>query len=122
MKLGTQAEARVVDDRMRLLYVAEKDVGLWRFAADTAVPTSSTPIAQVNRKTLMADTEGLALAPACRPGGYLVVSSQGDDAYTLYRLPGVIDVGCFCIREGVLTASDTDGIELALGDFGFAYS
>ncbi|RZM35252.1 MAG: phytase, partial [Sphingomonas sp.] len=89
MKLASQAEGCVVDDRTGLLYVAEEDVGLWRFDADPAAPATATPIAQVDGKTLVADAEGLALAPSGSRGGYLVVSSQGDNAYTLYRLPGV---------------------------------
>jgi myo-inositol-hexaphosphate 3-phosphohydrolase len=122
MKLGTQAEGCVVDDRTGLLYVAEEDVGLWRFAADPAAPTTATAIAQVDGRTLVADAEGLALAPRGRTGGYLVVSSQGDNAYTLYRLPGVTYAGRFRIGGGAIDGtSDTDGIELALGDFGPDY-
>ncbi len=118
MKLGTQAEGCVVDDRTGTLYVAEEDVGLWRFAAD---PTA-TPIARVDGKMLVADAEGLALAPKGARGGYLVVSSQGDNAYTVYRLPGVTYAGRFRIGGGAIDGtSDTDGIELALGDFGPAY-
>ena len=86
MKLGTQAEGCVVDDRTGTLYVAEEDVGLWRFAADPAAPTTASPIAKVDGRTLVADAEGLALAPKGKTGGYLIVSSQGDNAYTLYRL------------------------------------
>ena len=119
MKLGTQSEGCVVDDRTGQLYVAEEDVGLWRFDADPAAPTTATSIAKVDGTTLVADAEGLALAPAGRTGGYLVVSSQGDNAYTLYRLPGVTYAGRFRIGGGAIDGtSDTDGIELMLGDFG----
>ncbi len=122
MKLGTQAEGCVVDDRTGTLYVAEEDVGLWRFAADPAAPATATPIARVDGKTLVADAEGLALAPKGRTGGYLIVSSQGDSAYTVYRLPAVTYAGRFRIGGGAIDGtSDTDGIELALGDFGPAY-
>ncbi|MBP2514863.1 phytase [Sphingomonas sp. PvP018] len=122
MKLASQAEGCVVDDRTGLLYVAEEDVGLWRFNADPAAPATATPIAQVDGKTLVADAEGLALAPSGRRGGYLVVSSQGDNAYTLYRLPGVTYAGRFRIGGGAIDGtSDTDGIDLMLGDFGPAY-
>jgi myo-inositol-hexaphosphate 3-phosphohydrolase len=122
MKLGTQAEGCVVDDRTGQLYVAEEDVGLWRFAADPAAPSTATPIARVDGKTLVADAEGLALAPKGARGGYLIVSSQGDSAYTVYRLPAVTYAGRFRIGGGAIDGtSDTDGIELALGDFGPAY-
>jgi 3-phytase len=36
---------------------------------------------------LVANAESLALTPAGRIGGCLVASRQGDNAYTLYRLP-----------------------------------
>lgn len=126
MKLGTQSEGCVVDDRTGQLYVAEEDVGLWRFDADPSAPGTATPIAKVDGKTLVADAEGLALAPAGRSGGYLVVSSQGDNAYTLYRLPSATYAGRFRIGasegEGAIDGtSDTDGIDLMLGDFGPAY-
>ena len=122
MKLGTQSEGCVVDDRTGQLYVAEEDVGLWRFDADPSAPVTATAIAKVDGKTLVADAEGLALAPSGRSGGYLVVSSQGDNAYTLYRLPGVTYAGRFRIGSGAIDGtSDTDGIDLLLGDFGPAY-
>ncbi|MGE7204794.1 phytase [Sphingomonas sp. NPDC019816] len=122
MKLGTQAEGCVVDDRTGTLYVAEEDVGLWRFAADPAAPTTATPIARVDGRTLVADAEGLALAPRGARGGYLVASSQGDNAYTLYRLPDMTYAGRFRIGGGQIDGtSETDGIELALGDFGPDY-
>ncbi|MDJ0278714.1 phytase [Sphingomonas sp. 2R-10] len=119
MKVGTQAEGCVVDDRTGTLYVAEEDVGLWRFAADPAAPVDGTAIAKVDGTTLVADAEGLALAPRGRTGGYLVVSSQGDNAYTLYRLPAVTYAGRFRIGGGAIDGtSETDGIELIPGNFG----
>ncbi len=122
MKLGTQSEGCVVDDRTGQLYVAEEDVGLWRFDADPSAPVTAIPIAKVDGKTLVADAEGLALAPSGRNGGYLVASSQGDNAYTLYRLPGVTYAGRFRIGGGAIDGtSDTDGIDLMLGNFGPAY-
>ncbi|WP_230769281.1 phytase [Sphingomonas sp. Leaf4] len=119
MKLGSQSEGCVVDDRTATLYVAEEDVGLWRFDADPAAPTTATPVAKVDGTTLVADAEGLAIAPEGRRGGYLVVSSQGDNAYSLYRLPDLSYAGRFRIGGGTIDGtSDTDGIELIAGNFG----
>ena len=85
-------------------------------------PTTATPIARVDGRTLVADAEGLALAPKGKTGGYLVVSSQGDNAYTLYRLADMTYAGRFRIGGGAIDGtSETDGIELALGDFGPDY-
>ncbi len=65
------------------------------------------------------DAEGVALAPAGTDGGYVIVSSQGDNAYAVYRLPEASYVGRFRIGDGVIDGvQETDGIELMLGDFG----
>jgi 3-phytase len=120
MKLATQAEGCIVDDRTGILYVAEEDAGIWRFDADPKGSIKPVAIAKVDGKTLVADAEGLALAPAGSAGGYLIASSQGDNAYVLYRLPEVTFAGRFRIADGAAIDGtyETDGIELALGDFG----
>jgi myo-inositol-hexaphosphate 3-phosphohydrolase len=122
MKLATQSEGCVADDRTGVLYVAEEDTGVWTFAADPAGDTTAKSFAKVDKKILFDDAEGLALAPAGDTGGYLVVSSQGDNAYSLYRLADASFAGRFAIKGGAIDGtSETDGIELLLGDFGPDY-
>ncbi|MFD1950217.1 phytase [Sphingomonas arantia] len=122
MKLGTQSEGCVVDDRTGRLYVSEEDVGLWAFDAEPTAPVTPQPIGRVDGATLFADAEGMALAPRGRKGGYLVVSSQGDNGYALYRLPDMRFAGRFRIGDGrVDGTSETDGIDLVTGDFGPDY-
>jgi 3-phytase len=119
MKLGTQSEGCVVDDRTGILYVAEEDVGLWKFDAAPDAPVAAMPLAKADGKEIVMDAEGLALAPAGGDGGYLIASSQGDNAYAVYRLPEARYVGRFRISEGPVDGvQETDGIELMLGDFG----
>lgn len=120
MKLGTQSEGCVVDDRTGKLYVAEEDVGLWRFDAGS---TSPVMIGAADGKAIVADAEGVALAAIGETGGYVVVSSQGDNAYTVYSLPDERYVGRFRVVDGATIggSEETDGIELMLGDFGPAY-
>jgi 3-phytase len=119
MKLGTQSEGCVVDDRTGILYVAEEDVGLWKFDADPTGATAATAITKADGTELVIDVEGLALAPNGMDGGYLVVSSQGDNAYALYRLPDLGYVGRFRVSGGGIDGTqETDGIEVMLGDFG----
>lgn len=62
MKLATQSEGCVVDPRTQRLYVAEEDVGIWRFDARRDGATTAIPVAKVDGRTLVADVEGLALA------------------------------------------------------------
>lgn len=122
MKLGTQSEGCVVDDRTGLLYVAEEDVGLWRFDARPNASTKPKALGRADGKQLVADAEGLAIAPSGKSGGYLLASSQGDYAYTLYALRDGRYLGRFRIAAGAVDAvQETDGLELALGDFGSDY-
>lgn len=119
LKLGTQSEGCVVDDRTGTLYVAEEDVGLWSFdAAPDGAPTP-TAIAKADGNQIVMDAEGVALAPSGIDGGYVLVSSQGDNAYAVYKLPEAQYVGRFRIDTGIIDGvQETDGIELMRGDFG----
>lgn len=123
MKLATQSEGCVADERTHRLYVAEEDVGLWRFDARPDGPTAPTPIDRADGVQIVADTEGVTLAPeGDGNGGYLIVSSQGDHAYAVYRLADDAFVGRFRIAPGQFGATEeTDGIDFAPGDFGPTY-
>jgi 3-phytase len=117
MKLGTQSEGCAVDPGSARLYVAEEDVGLWRFDARAGGAVAPVKVAAADGKAIVADAEGVAIAD-----GYVVVSSQGDNAYAVYRLSDEAYVGRFRIAAGTFGATEeTDGIELAAGDFGPAY-
>jgi 3-phytase len=119
LQLGTQSEGCVADDRTGKLYVAEEDVGIWRFDADPSAPATPIPGPKVDGRFLIADAEGLAIAPKGRSGGWLIASSQGDSAYAVWSLPDLNPVGRFRIAAGKVGAtSETDGIEIALGSFG----
>lgn len=123
MKLGTQSEGCVVDDRTGILYVAEEDVGLWKFDAAPDGPVTSTALAKADGKEIVMDAEGVAIAPSGVDGGYVIVSSQGDNAYAVYKLPEASYVGRFRIGDGIVDGvQETDGIELMLGDFGPQFS
>jgi len=118
-KLPTQTEGCVVDPRDGTLYVGEEDVGVWRYAAGQ---TQGTLVAKADGKQLVMDTEGLALIAEGERGGYLVASSQGDNAYAVYRLPGMEPAGRFRVAAGKFGAtSETDGIALMGGSFGADY-
>lgn len=122
LKLATQTEGCVVDPRSATLYVGEEDVGIWRFSAKADGPTTGELVAKADGHHLVADTEGLALAADGPTGGWLVASSQGDNAYAVYRLPDLAPAGRFRITAGKFgSTEETDGIALALGDFGPDY-
>ncbi len=119
MQLATQTEGCVVDPRSATLYVGEEDRGIWAFDAREGGGNEGRLVAKVDGQHLVADVEGLALWPQGRRGGWLVASSQGDNAYALYRLPGMEPAGRFRIEAGRYGATEeTDGIDLAGGSFG----
>ncbi|QLC26730.1 phytase [Parasphingopyxis algicola] len=120
LTVPSQPEGCVVDERTGLLYVGEEAAGIWRFDLETG---AGELVVRVAPDQLVADVEGLALAPSGENGGYLVASSQGDHAYAVYRLPDMGYVGRFYIADGDVIdgVTETDGIELSLADFGPAF-
>lgn len=123
LKLNSQAEGCVADERTHRLYVTEEDVGVWRFDASPHGNANSARIGTTDGVRIVADAEGVALAPqGPSDGGYLIVSSQGDNAYAVYRLSDDRFVGRFRIGAGSVGATEeTDGIEVVSGDFGDGY-
>lgn len=116
LKIPTQTEGCVVDPRNGMLYVGEEIAGIWRFAEGA---TTGTLVSPVDNRYLVADVEGLALVAEGDKGGYLLASSQGDNAFAVFQLPEMTPVGRFRIAAGVHGGvEETDGIELKSGDFG----
>jgi 3-phytase len=118
VKLATQSEGCVVDDATQTLYVAEEDVGIWKVPLQTVLKAEA--YARVGAEDgLVDDVEGLAIARDGKERAWLVASSQGDNAYTLFDLADGSMAGRFRIGGGEIDGtSDTDGIEVVLGDFG----
>ncbi len=116
----TQTEGCIYDPRTGMLYIGEEDAGIWAmYGRFEGGPENRKLVAPIDNKMLVADVEGLAIAPEGKDGGYLVASSQGDNAYAVFRLPEVTPVGRFRIGAGTFGSSEeTDGIELDNRDFG----
>lgn len=119
MQVPSQPEGCAVDHRNGTLYIGEELGGIWRFAPGA---TAGDLVALVDGRKLVADLEGLALVPEGADGGWIYASSQGDNTYMRYALPGVVPAGRFRIAEGAFgSAEETDGIEAVRGDFGPAF-
>lgn len=115
-RIPTQIEGCVADPRDGTLYVGEEAGGLWRFGAEE---TRGELVVPIDNRYLVADLEGLALIPEGADGGWLVASSQGDNAFAVFRLPGLEPVGRFRVARGAFgSVEETDGIDLVAGDFG----
>lgn len=121
--IASQAEGCVADDRTGELYIGEENLGVWRYSAEPDGLGEGAMFAKIDNAWLTADVEGLAIAPAGGRAGRLIVSSQGDNAYALFDLETAQPLGRFRIADGpaIDGTVETDGIELALGDFGASF-
>ncbi len=117
-KIPTQSEGCVFDGDT--LYVGEEDAGIWELKPNGTTATARL-VAPVDNQRLVADVEGLATIDH-KGQRYLLASSQGDNAYAVFRLPSVEYVGRFAVAAGAFGAtSETDGIEAVAGNFGPAF-
>jgi len=117
-KIPTQSEGCVFDGDT--LYVGEEDAGVWELKPN-GTTAAARIVAPVDNQRLVADVEGLATINH-KGQRYLLVSSQGDNAYAIFKLPGIDYVGRFAVAAGAFGAtSETDGIEAVAGNFGAAY-
>lgn len=125
ISVGSRAEGCVADDRQAILYVAEEDVGLWKYSAEPDGGDARTAIDSTGESgRLTDDVEGIALYDTGDGKGYLVVSNQGANNYAVYRREEDNEfVGFFHIvanaTDGIDGASETDGLDVssaALGD------
>lgn len=120
MKVGSQPEGCVADDKRGHLYVGEEDVGIWRADLDPADPAGLEKIIAVDGVRLVADVEGLAIMS---DGGtdYLIASSQGDSTFPMWRIEpgGYAYVGRFAVAGGAIDAvTETDGVSAWSGPIG----
>lgn len=115
-RIPSQPEGCVVDPRTNTLYIGEEAAGVW--AINIATGTKEL-VAPTGTGMTVPDVEGLAIAPEGDVGGYLVASSQGDNAFAVYRLPAMEPLGRFRIGAGAFgSVEETDGIELDPRSFG----
>lgn len=118
MPFASQVEGCVADDETATLYIGEEDVGIWRQGAEPKGGKPRTMLARVEgHPALKDDVEGMGLYKTGARAGYLVVSSQGNDSYAVFRREGGNDyVGSFTVGADPVTGidgvSETDGLEV----------
>jgi 3-phytase len=103
--IESQSEGCVADDARGVLYVAEEDKGLWRFAADPQASSGGTLIDTVEGN-LAADVEGLTIVK-----GHLIASSQGDSRFVIYKDDERVTDFRIADGGGIDGAVGTDGID-----------
>lgn len=120
-KLTSIAEGCVVDAETGAVFVAQEDLGIWRFAWRAPNGQGRRLIDEVKPNgSLAADVEGLAI---WRMGarGYLVASVQGENRFAVYDLGSENRWrGTFRIAAatGADAVSETDGIDVMAGNLG----
>ena len=121
---SSQVEGCVADDATGHLYVAEEDVGLWRLSAEPDGGSTMTMLARItDNPALKNDLEGIGLYDLGDGRGYLVVSSQGNDSYAVFRREGdQAYLGSFIVvadgARGVDGVSETDGLDVTSRNLG----
>ncbi len=121
---STQVEGCVADDDAGKLYVAEEDVGLWSLSAEPDGGSAMTMLARITENpALKDDLEGVGLYDLGDGRGYLVVSSQGNDSYAVFRREGdQAYLGSFIVvadgMRGIDGVSETDGLDVSSRNLG----
>jgi 3-phytase len=120
--VGSQIEACVADDELGFLYIGEERVGIWKYAAE---PTGGDGRIAVDSSGptgfLTPDVEGLTIFLGVAGTGYLIASSQGRDAFNVYRREGRNEyLATFAIEEGngIDRVTHSDGIDVLNASLG----
>jgi 3-phytase len=107
--IESQAEGCVADEERRVLYVGEEEHGVWKFGADPDSSPEGTLVDGLSDH-LEEDVEGLTLV-----GPYLIVSSQGDSTFPVYRNEKYVASFRVVDADEIDGASVTDGIAADVG-------
>lgn len=113
LSTGTKTEGCVFDDRTSQLYIAEETGALYQYPAAPTVKDEPIILMQAGDYGSKADLEGVTLYPEGADGGYLIVSSQGNNSYVTFSLPDHTFAGRVTIVDGVVDGvTTTDGIDV----------
>lgn len=115
--LPSQPEGCSADDNRGQLFAGEEDAGIWYIGAEPTSGNKAVKLQSVNEQ-LVADVEGMEIYHA-NDARYLVVSSQGDNSYVLYKIsddkePSLSFAGKFNVianlDKGIDGVGETDGL------------
>ncbi|MEH2036097.1 phytase [Nostoc sp.] len=113
-----QTEGMVVDQETGFLYIAQEDVGIWKFQAEPDGGTTGKLIDRVRFEGgshLTDDAEGLTIYYGKNGTGYLLASSQGDSTFIAYTREGNNEyVGNFAIGNNgsIDSVQESDGADV----------
>jgi 3-phytase len=125
LSLGSEAEGCVADDELGHLYLAEEELGIWKYGAEPNAGAIRTPVDSTGAGGhLAADVEGLTIYQAGGGTGYLIASNQGSNTFVVYRREANnAYVGTFVIGagHGIDAVEGTDGIDVTSAPLGPAF-
>lgn len=114
--VGEQSEGCAADDERGDLFVAEENLGLWRYSAEPGSGSARTLVAGVGEgEPLRNDVEGIAILGEPGGGGFLIVSCQSVDDFAVFRRGPQNDyLGRFEVVDGngIDAVTHTDGIDV----------
>ncbi|ANW96174.1 hypothetical protein AXE80_07740 [Wenyingzhuangia fucanilytica] len=117
VKLDSQTEGMVADDELGFIYIAEEDVALWRFNADS-FSDEKTLVAKVSDVNMKDDFEGVTIYKKENNSGYIILSSQGNNSYAMFDRQSNQYLKSFTIDDEVIDGTnDTDGIDVTSVSF-----
>jgi 3-phytase len=88
LPMSSITESCVADDQLGHLYVAQEDVGVWKYNAEPDGGSERVSVDEAGAGHLVADVEGMGISYGPDDSGYLFVSSQGDSTIALYARSG----------------------------------
>lgn len=116
VRVPGKCEGCVGDDERGVFFVSEEAGGLWEFNSAPSASTEPRKVAEVAPKgPLVADVEGVALLPIGENGGYLIVSSQGNNTFAVFeRAEKHAFLGSFHVNaeNGADPVTETDGVDV----------
>lgn len=127
LSFDSQTEGCVADDASATLFVGEEDVALWALSAEPDGGDARTAVDRVEANpAIKDDLEGMGLYDLGGGRGYIVVSSQGNDTYAVYRREGNREyLGSFAVAgdpvRGIDGISETDGLDVSSANLGPGY-
>jgi 3-phytase len=104
--------------------VGEEDVALWKMDAEPDGGSAMTAVDRVeSNPAIKDDIEGMGIYDLGNGRGYVVVSSQGNDTYAVYRRDGDhAYLGSFAVvadgARGIDGISETDGLDVSSRNLG----
>ena len=111
ISVAKQTEGCAFDDRSGKVYVAVEEGDLSHYNSAPDADGAATEIASIRNYGLKADLEGVTVYEDGADGGYVIVSSQGNNSYGVFKLPDLSFAGRFSIIDAEFDGvTSTDGI------------